>query len=1039
MPESKEPKPNLPLIGIVLLAATVGGVYFYGKPFESLRPRERAIETSSTLGPQFVPTRLWEDPFTAVFKRVEQRPDQKGLMGMFQYAPNHSAEHLKKQIKKHAGKHGKVTIMPVMVFGGPYAEQIEGRRRKRYAVLSALAVSGYSPVDSEHIDYLQIPWAPRRLTSDQRIDGTSQCPFNQSSSGPHTSTGCLIIPYEWVVPSDKKIRPLDSNSEQHGPVLVLWLDDGLFEDQPLSRLEQLIRQVIEEAPANNVSIKIIGPAGSTTLREMVQEACERPSSRPPWLKHRIEIYSPNATVPDTLLIPESDTKTLHQGRSPTNDATRCKKKPEPDARGTISEAFKYLGMTLYRTIPTDYDLARYLKEELVRRRVEMKPLKTHIVLIAEWDTFYGRSLPATFLEVITGRDEKNMTWKTDCKKYGVCRYSYMRGLDGEAPNEEKEAAKTGKEGGAGKKDSQTLERAIGDSQFDYLRRLGSHIEQDMEDEGGKVQAIGVLGSDVYDKLLILQALHDRFPTALFFTTDLDARYVHRAESKWTRNLIVGSGFGLELHSDRQGKIPPFRDSYQTAVFYAVQGALKGNLSTRPLTPRLFEIGRRQPIDLSVDQDPVHPERQDSPVPDIKTIVILFVLAFLLLWVIVRPRTGFLVGSGIVIVAPVVLIIWLVTSQEPLKGEPFDLWEGISLWPTEAIRLYALLLAWGFIVQGALSLRNSNKILSDQYDLSIKADTPLSRADIVSGVSRHRLRIWVSQWLSPWPMIPDGEKSDEVAVQQLWARYRESGGGLPIFVRVLITSVVYWICVRSLFVIIRGDNFTLELITRIFLTASGRFAPGRGGVSFCSNRVILILAVFSLIGLIFFTVDATRLCRQFIKRLGHKQLQWPSQTIRKFAEERGMGAHSDDLSEWLALQLIAQRTRVVGNLIYYPFIVLLLMIMARSHLFDRWILPWPLVLVFGLNAAWVIGCAVALRNRAEKSRRWALDRLNQKLLQALGGEAARIERIRLLIQEVKDNREGAFCPLSEQPVIRTILLFLGGSGSLIFLEYFIQSR
>ena len=38
----------------------------------------------------------------------------------------------------------------------------------------------------------------------------------------------------------------------------------------------------------------------------------------------------------------------------------------------------------------------------------------------------------------------------------------------------------------------------------------------------------MLGSDVYDKLLILQALRPAFPRAVFFTTDLNARLAYPA-------------------------------------------------------------------------------------------------------------------------------------------------------------------------------------------------------------------------------------------------------------------------------------------------------------------------------------------------------------------------------------------------------------------------------------------------------------------------------------------------------------------------------
>jgi hypothetical protein len=71
------------------------------------------------------------------------------------------------------------------------------------------------------------------------------------------------------------------------------------------------------------------------------------------------------------------------------------------------------------------------------------------------------------------------------------------------------------------------EAAEGHKQLDYLRRLADRIRRDdrrLRAEGrGEIAAIGVLGSDVYDKISVLRALRGEFPRAVFFTTDLDAR------------------------------------------------------------------------------------------------------------------------------------------------------------------------------------------------------------------------------------------------------------------------------------------------------------------------------------------------------------------------------------------------------------------------------------------------------------------------------------------------------------------------------------
>ena len=119
-------------------------------------------------------------------------------------------------------------------------------------------------------------------------------------------------------------------------------------------------------------------------------------------------------------------------------------------------------------------------------------------------------------------------------------------------------------------------RPTGRSQVDYLRRLERQVvglqERLRQKNGGSIRAIGVVGTDVYDKLLVLRALRRHFPQVCFFTTDLEAYFSHPTEYQYTHNLLVASHFGLQLnpepdHAPLQHDVPAFRDSYQTALFF----------------------------------------------------------------------------------------------------------------------------------------------------------------------------------------------------------------------------------------------------------------------------------------------------------------------------------------------------------------------------------------------------------------------------------------------------------------------------------------
>jgi hypothetical protein len=111
---------------------------------------------------------------------------------------------------------------------------------------------------------------------------------------------------------------------------------------------------------------------------------------------------------------------------------------------------------------------------------------------------------------------------------------------------------------------------------------------------------------------VLQALRADFPGVQFFTTDLDARFLHPSDTRRTRNLLVAASLGLEMDPASQGRLPPFRDSYQTSTFLATQLVIKGvdgcdraGMVSAAVDrwfgrtpPRLFEIGRTAAVDLS---------------------------------------------------------------------------------------------------------------------------------------------------------------------------------------------------------------------------------------------------------------------------------------------------------------------------------------------------------------------------------------------------------------------------------------------------------
>ena len=260
------------------------------------------------------------------------------------------------------------------------------------------------------------------------------------------------------------------------------------------------------------------------------------------------------------------------------------------SRECVRNIFLVANINIARTIPSDRMLVQALLEELERRdKIGRTTREGKIAIVSEWDTLYGRSLPLEFRrEICFERTDPDcpspmkalqhfVDHPDQDEKSGILRYTYFRGLDGvvSGRNQEQTTSK------GNDKKPPTLNDAlrsvelgakeppIGESQLDSMRRLANVIrEQDKREKDncwwfekiiGKclgITAIGVTGSDVYDKFLVLQALRQRLPEKVFFTTDLDARYTEPEQIKWTRNLIVASHFGLQLEEHIQRDVPP---------------------------------------------------------------------------------------------------------------------------------------------------------------------------------------------------------------------------------------------------------------------------------------------------------------------------------------------------------------------------------------------------------------------------------------------------------------------------------------------------
>ncbi|OOP54911.1 MAG: hypothetical protein AYP45_17780 [Candidatus Brocadia carolinensis] len=686
---------------------------------------------------------MWQDPFQAIENHIRHTQTKREDVDAFKDTK------IPKDFRPVIGSEIKdILILPVMITAGRYAENVEDRLRSRYAVLSALHVAGYVPKDAEHIGHFE-----------RAIHGQTR-----------------TIPYEWF-----QLDPFPSQEMKinYGAILVLWLGEEYFSGKRLEGLRDLFNYLQEriknESPLTVLTVKVFGPTNSTTLEEIISEAILNKNSLYEYLKkmHKyleaekglgsikgdtfkeeqialakkeFEMYSPWVTVdPRLMMAKKSITMPMFVNKYKEVQSKDIKE----DA--IFKLILRQSGVDLQRSIHTDHQLANELVHELRRRGINIRSKNSgDIILISDWDTFYGRALPLSFirslLEDPEGNEKNKQIFNLDDtisslakKAKKIHTFSYMRGIDGMTSNADDSAhSPTKKSTGTAQKNkndagtgyfTSSFEQPAGQDQFDYIRRLTERIKQEYSKD--KVCAIGVLGNDIYDKLLILRALRDQFPSAIFFTTDLDARLFHHTELPWTRNLIVASSYGLQLHPDYQRAIPPFRSTYQTSLFTATLQALEIipkeeiDFDNHVNTPRIFEIGHRGAYDLtpvsagksdSSGAKSLHPVRYDCwksiPTKDFWFyLVFMFFLPISVfggLFYYNRQETNkaeiyhtwkkYWVGFFIACILSFGgLTFCLFRSSWNGTGEPITFFDGISIWPTELLRLFSGLLALYFLL------------------------------------------------------------------------------------------------------------------------------------------------------------------------------------------------------------------------------------------------------------------------------------------------------------------------------------------------------
>lgn len=973
------------------LLLVVGGWVFAPAPeLQSSRPAPRPITPRPTLREERVEARLWQDPLAS--------------------AHRHYAEEDALPARVDPGDRNDVIVLPVFLPGGPYAEDGEKRLRIRAAVLAGLNAAGFAPEDSEHLGAIRVfldgsdsdapnAEAPNAEAPDAEApdaeapdaedpDGENPPDDGADPDGAAPRATGILVPYAWF---GRK----SAGKETADAVLTLWLDESAAGDHPLALL-QATRNVIANG---NAVIRAVGPSNSSTLAAMLAEVPAPPGEQQDVAK--IELHSPFATA------------------------------SVADLGGPPKELLGSVGVAFTRHVGGDAGLVKALLHELELRHADAG--HGEVLLVSEWDTNYGRGLHEQFV----ARIEKS--------GYGnnIVSAHYMRGIDGLVPDskrEERRAAAADQSPDLGSFVDRTRGvPAFGAGQIDYLDRLQQRFARAAASQN-RVVAVGILGSDVYDKLLILQALRPIVPRAVFFTTDLDARLFDPKEFPWARNLVVASWYGLTPLIDVPKR--KFRDSYQTATMRATLEALGLTGGSLPRIPRRFEIARGYEHELTwfgkkpgtidgVDWDRVGHHAL--------TVVLVAFIAILVLLLLapfsasVRKATGYTRSrepgassdrrkwqlrtwlGGLAVVS---LMVVAIIDGSRVYGEPLSLTGGISVWPTEALRVLGGCMALAFTWRARRDLWRVHGRLQRKYALDVDLEGETFRRGVITNLKRKSVTLRTFAAVrslvgTAFGRVVRGRGDDPIE--------NKTGNVTEVFAEYARRREPWRYCQRSLLILIPYLGLGMVLFG-LYRPST----PSRGDVAVWADRLTLLFALYAFFWLVLLVLDQIRLCRRLIESLSRRHSTWPSIPTRRTALDLGM--EDDDVADLLDMEFTGDFTAVVSGLTYYPFIVLLVLLLARQPLFDNWDQPVSLMIVVSLSVTAILWSAFILRRATETARSKALASL-RKRLSLHAGDSVRAKRLEHAIDHVASLRHGGFANVFENVALRAALIPFGGIGAL----------
>ncbi|MCX9157080.1 hypothetical protein OPU71_13185 [Niveibacterium sp. 24ML] len=1048
--------------------------------------------------------RLWEDPFIALHQDSRAKP---GLAGPAQSEPANPDSKAVRPCKGFttAIREGSALKLFVIANDGSASEDAELRIRARAAVLAALNRWGYEPSDSEHL--------------------RGPCHFAQGAA----NVAFRAMSERFLLSREKDSQTGRNQRGELGPtyagranvVDVFWISDGPMRlandnEQVAAQYRELLKafrseMALEPDQTRRPGYTIIGPLDReiTDRLERGLRCLRRPAS------------SANDNTQHATGLPPCDATDAPQEGSVVPLILRPFR-----SVATLEASLPGLepGHRVEEFGPSDDMLANALVTELERRGLNLTRPTTrvrviapeqsaetnryaclfdhHVALISEWDTHFARDFRRAFVgRIRAGASELHAELRaTDTAN--VHGFAFTRGLDGKSlqsrPSDYATTPATSVTASAtsgSPPPDAAYERSMQQSQRDYVRRLGDQIalrDARLKAACGRgaigIRAIGILASDFYDKRMLMQSLHGRFPRMQFFTTGFDARMLDHENSVIMRNLLVASRFDTALAPPIQRFIIPFRDGSQTALFLTSSIALLSNSASadeiagwmgrwNTLPPRLHEIGitRAHPLHEFSDSEhcplldsteapenllrclDINPPRHqlaNRTVLAIAAGAFALAISLYLLGTAVWPPKGRRTLAGVfaalatLLLVPVFCFSWIRRTDGAWKEEPFAWFDGISIWPSLWLRWCALALCAWLLWLAATRIRKVLADISQRFDLPVLT---------LQKSAHRRFRRWPTQWCLLRRRLKRallGARPEPAALsaRRAWFRFSCGVTPRPLFAAGMLWSVLMMGLIGALslnypslppvrgdiaiplFIAIAGTGTLLFLLlVFVSLSVALRLKEMASQLSnHCSNwSAIATSAALD-------ELEAQQFDQELLDEAKLALTTGPSAPRHSCSGKCASGSPLQTiLDHYLDILVVEHVSEHNEWLLYFPGVVLSLVIASRWSYLDAWEFDPVAIVMLSLFGAGALLTVWVGNLAATRTRQTALRGLDNVAAKLRANDQKLAQLLRHVQRSIHEVDSGIF-RASHWNIVRAMLLPVASAGGLRIVEVLLNT-